>query len=392
MVVDALVVGAGAAGSACATLIAREGLHVQLVDRPGSSHARPAEVFAPQTLRLIQSLGLPLPDVRHGAARCRGVLSLWGSANPEFFDNELYACAPGVIVDRLRYDAQLVAGAIAAGVMVLPPAALLYHQVRFGRGVWQGPLPTYPDTMLHASVVIDATGRNSGFVPPRVQRRQFLDRLVALFTPYPDLVRDPDLLLVEAAADGWWYAARDSAGPTSVVYVSDADLLPRTAAARTQYLYAAFAATDLPRAQFSSVPEFDQHRAVDARVSRRTAVCGEHWVAIGDAAFAIDPLSGEGTHFAFLSAEKAAGAIAAFLRNGTREPLDEFSAWFEAQFAEQCERRCHTYFCVERALHDQLFWSRRLPPTGQESGEAIETTNLVRRKPLSRVPTQYQRV
>jgi 3-(3-hydroxy-phenyl)propionate hydroxylase len=59
---NVVVVGAGPAGSTCATLLAKAGIDVLLVEAGDFSQLRPAEVLAPVTVRLLSELGMRSPQ------------------------------------------------------------------------------------------------------------------------------------------------------------------------------------------------------------------------------------------------------------------------------------------------------------------------------------------
>ena len=353
-VYDVAIVGAGAAGSAAAVLLARAGVRVALVMRSVTGRERPAEVCSPATLRLMRTLGLPMPDRAHQARVCRGVLSAWDSPAPQFFDYGLLACEPALALDRSAYDAALVAAARAAGAAVLVdrgPASVARRRASWIIGGDR--------THLHAGWLIDASGRSGGLAPVMTSRRCFSDRLVACTMRQPGHdASDPraDLLLLAAVRGGWWYVSQPASGAASVVYLTDADLLPRTAAARSAHLARAFDEARLLH-DLAAAPVFDSHRVADARTSHRLSVAGDGWMAIGDAALSVDPLSGEGLRLAIASAAAASGALLAARAGGP--PSEPFDQWYGDQRTKQRGAAAAAYAPVVRRFADDPFWQRR---------------------------------
>jgi flavin-dependent dehydrogenase len=102
------------------------------------------------------------------------------------------------------------------------------------------------------------------------------------------------------------------------------------------------------------------HYSLDARSTRRQKFGGPRWVAIGDAAFTHDPLSGQGVLFGVRSAEMAASAVFSLLKKGEESSFTAFLNWCEAQWLKQRATRASVYSKVLPSFRPKLFWSRRL--------------------------------
>jgi len=351
---DVAVVGAGAAGATAALLLARAGVRVVLMTTTSTRSDRPTEVCSPTTLRLMRALGLPSPDAASHARECRGVLSAWDTPSPQFFDYGLFACEPALAIDRPAYDAALVAAAQTAGAAVVThrgPATV----ARAGR-TW---MLSSASTRVHAGWLVDASGRGGGLAPRITSRRCFSDRLVACAMRQPrrdaPSVHD-DLLLLAAVRGGWWYASWNGSADATIVYLTDADLLPRAASARSAHLARAFDEARLLHDGLEA-PPFTAHRVADARTSHRPQVAGDGWMAIGDAALSVDPLSGDGLRLAIASAAAASDALIA-ARAGV--PASEgFTTWYREQWIEQRRAATAAYAPVVQRFTDDAFWRRR---------------------------------
>jgi flavin-dependent dehydrogenase len=164
------------------------------------------------------------------------------------------------------------------------------------------------------------------------------------------------VLLLAAVGGGWWYVSQSATG-AAVVYLTDADLLPRSAYARSIHLGRAFDEASLLREWVRAAPAFSSHRVVDARTSHRLKVGGDGWMAIGDAALSVDPLSGEGLRLAIASAARASEAIT---DSGRDLPAwESLAAWFGDQRTEQRQAAAAANAAVVRRFADDLFWRRR---------------------------------
>ena len=352
---DVAIVGAGAAGATAALLLVRAGVRVALVRRRPRGFDRPAEICSPATRRLMRALQLPMPDATDDARVCRGVLSTWESSDPQFYDYGLLACEAAIAIDRSSYDEALVAAARTAGAAVIcgDVAARVVHH----RGNWT---VEFDRTSLLARWLIDASGRGGGLAPTHTSRRCFSDRLVACVIRQARCAASgpcSDVLLLAAVRGGWWYVSQSATGAASVVYLTDADLLPRSAYARSIHLGRAFDEASLLQEAIGAAPAFSPHRVVDARTSHRLRVGGDGWMAIGDAALSVDPLSGEGLRLAIASAARACDAIT---DGGRGLPAwESLAAWYGDQRREQRHAAAGANAAVVRRFADDLFWRRR---------------------------------
>jgi flavin-dependent dehydrogenase len=322
------------------------------------SRPRPAEVLAPVTVRLLSELGLPSPRSGCGAVACRGILSAWSLLKPEFFDYELYSCSAGVTVDRRIFDLDLAASAVAAKARLMKGSRLRRAEIR-SRDRWDLLIEQAGRVIsVQADFLIEAVGRKGSFSALSQRARTFCDRLVAVMIPHVGPAADDGLLLLEAGQDGWWYSSHDDREATSLVYLTDADLLPPESVARSQRLKDAYASTRLIQDLLGAAADFQAHRVVDARTSWRTVI-GDRCLAIGDAAFANDPLCGAGIRFALLSAEKASRAVAAFLHHDKQQLFEEYATWFASEVTSQLYSKQNVYGSVRSELHRSMFWNRR---------------------------------
>ncbi len=78
--------------------------------------------------------------------------------------------------------------------------------------------------------------------------------------------------------------------------------------------------------------------ALDARDWQRNRLAGDGWLAVGDAAGMVDPLTGEGIYYAMRSGDLAAETLGA-IRSGAvaREAADEYRSSLQADFTGELE-------------------------------------------------------
>jgi flavin-dependent dehydrogenase len=357
---DVIVVGTGPAGCACATFLSRAGHDVLLVERSPSSRWKPVEVLAPATVQLLRYHRLIDSDLTKKYGVCRGVHGLW-DPHPGFFDYQLFACDAGVAVDRSVFDRELLGPAVAAGTCILPVSVV--HRAAPGRdGRWTLEL-THAECgkmTVRAPVLIQAGGRAASTPGLEPVDRKYFDRLIAMACRM-DLPPSPvQIMLLEADAEGWWYSSCDAGGRGAAVYLSDADLLPKSRQERASFFRRKFASSRLLRQHLPPLPDVLDLRLIDARTSRVKRFCTRASLSIGDAAYAVDPLSGSGVRRAVESALAASAAVQAFLVTGDARDLKRYDGWASAEFQRWLRDKDDVYAEASDDLHSYPFWKRRI--------------------------------
>src|SRR5688572_11040292 len=161
---DVCVLGGGPAGSVLAARLAQLGHRVALVERAAFPRPRLGESLSAGVLPLLDAVGARALVEGARFPRVHRVRRAWGGDAEERVDPR----AEGMLVDRGRLDALLLAHARALGVTVRHPAAVRAC-ARDGAG-WR--LRVEEDgraTDLRTALVADAAGR-AGALPTRRRR------------------------------------------------------------------------------------------------------------------------------------------------------------------------------------------------------------------------------
>lgn len=149
---DVAIVGASLAGSSAATLLARAGMHVALVDKNEFPRRKPCgEGLSPLGIKQLGLLGikdqvLALPHLSycgyriHAGYRLSTVQSPWGD---------------GLTIQRSYFDDALLKTALSAGVEAFIPGRVL--EIKDGMLI-------LPDEQISARVIVVACGANSKLI------------------------------------------------------------------------------------------------------------------------------------------------------------------------------------------------------------------------------------
>jgi flavin-dependent dehydrogenase len=356
--VDVVIVGGGPAGSAVALRLARAGCAVALVERSCFERPRIGETLPPAVQPLLADLGVWGAFASIGAVPSFGTRSLWGDEQPADHAHLVTPYLTGWHVDRVRFDRLLVAAAADAGASVLLGARVADVEAHSGR-LAVG-LATGPRTALEARMVVDATGRAAVVGRRLGAERAVFDRLVGTASA---LVDDHDraggYTLVEATPAGWWYSAPAGSGRIVATLMTDADLakpgtLHDAGSWRKALALAPCTRTRVGRRTAEWGPRL--FAATSQRVVRRPNGSWS-WLAVGDAALAVDPISGSGVVRALRTAAAGSTALLAAL-DGDREAIAEYDAAGEGLCRTYLRERA-SYYGAERRWPLAPFWHRR---------------------------------
>jgi flavin-dependent dehydrogenase len=346
---DALVAGAGPAGSIAALELSRAGLRVVVADRMDQSTPKIGESLPGVGLRLLRSLRVDVSEFGTAHRKIGGNMTCWGAEELEATDFIADPDGPGWRLSRHRFDSQLLAAARQAGAL---HSAFHVDLVARQSETWE--CRTSPGESITARWLIDATGRSS-HIARRLGVQRVRDEGLVALCGFSLIHPDPpsDRTLIEAVREGWWYGATlPDKTPLLVWHVRPQD----ARAARQDWVQALsrtlFVKALAPYSQFST-----QMLVAEAGGSRLSAFHGEHWIACGDAAMSFDPLSSQGIYTAMYSGLIAARAIVATEKHDS-SALANYASRLESIRTAYRTRLASTYAQVRR-WKDAPFWASR---------------------------------
>jgi flavin-dependent dehydrogenase len=366
---------------------------------PGAASAHVGEHLPPEAAPYLGQLGLweSFRAAGHFASLASsGTRAAWGSAEPHDREYIFSPYGPGWNLDRTHFDAWLLAAAGEAGAEVYHDATVtIVHPRALGwdvEAVIAGEKVTFRPAFL-----VDATGRASAIARRLGSRRLTRDHLVAVIgwagageapqgpdrSPVPggDVAADTTLL-VEAVPDGWWYTAALPGGARVAAFMTDPPLWSNRRQSLAAFWLDRLAETTYVRERMASPggqvivrpagtwrtdPLYPQG-AFPCPAPRESGPggSGPGWLAVGDAAAALDPLSSMGITRALASGLAAAGAIARHL-DGDPDALAEYASDITWAYEVQLAARTR-YYAQEQRWPARPFWQRRhrdralLPP------------------------------
>ncbi len=280
---------------------------------------------------------------------------MWGSREPRVNDYLFGLNGAGWHVDRAAFDRLLAQNARKAGANVRAGSRLSSPPLRTRRH-WVFEFARNGQRFgCSCRFLVDATGRSGTPWLAHLSPRVVLDRLIAVVWTGQSRCSS-QYLSVESVTDGWFYSANLPQEQTTIAYMTDSDLY-RKSRQRTPSLWRwRLDQTTYALERLAIGADLSKLRIVSAATVIRAHPAGEHWCAVGDAAFSQDPLSGLGVHHALESAARAASAIKTFLAGG--KPLNSYKLWIKRRFRAYLISR-RQYYASELRWLASPFWERR---------------------------------
>lgn len=350
---DVAVIGGGAAGCAAAATIAPSA-SVALIDRIATPGWRIGETLPGAARRVLVAIGGWERFTTAGHAEAPVKVSRWGSDEPVTIDAFRDPDGVGWRLGRARFEADLRADAAARGAVLLTPVTVDRLQrtdvgwiVTFDNG-----------ETLEARQIIDASGRRSRLLHPFGQRRVRMDRLACVYQRVRQCGDGNPSTYTQAMPEGWWYTAALHDGWRIVAFHGDSDEAALRTILRAGPVAVAQRVPGLVEAMGDIEPASALPPQSCAAHSSAASAAGDGWLAAGDCAISLDPLSSQGLLNALVTGMEAGECTLALLAGNTMAiqlHAERIGRIWRAYLAHYM-----TYYGMERRWPDTPFWHRRI--------------------------------
>ena len=327
---DVVVIGGGPAGATTATLVAKAGFRVQLLERERFPRYHVGESLIPDTFWVLERLGMlsKMQGSRFINKHSVQFVSEHGRLSEPFYfaDYKPHESSRTWQVLREEFDQMMLDNAREHGVDVHEGVRVLEVLFEAGRAVGVRTVDeTGVEREIRCAVVVDAAGQ-SCMIQDRLGLREWdpVLKKAAIWTYWKGALRDQGrdegttMVMQTAGKVGWfWY-----------IPLHD-DIVSVGVVAPFDYL---FKGRDSKELESIYCEEVDRCPGVQPRIAaaQRVApfraakeysylskqVAGDGWVLVGDAFGFLDPLYSSGILLALVSGARAADAIATGLAKG----------------------------------------------------------------------------
>lgn len=375
--VDVIVIGGGPGGSTVATLTAKAGRKVLLLEREKFPRYQIGESLLPATVHGIAELLDVRSELEQASfVRKRGGSFRWG-VSPEPW-NFLFGFSPRLSgptsdayqVERAKFDDILLRNAERHGVQVREQAAVkeIIADAERVRGV------RYVDAdgrerEVSARFVVDASGGRSSLhraVGEHQQSEYFRNHALFGYFHGGKRLPGPDAgnILCAAFDEGWFWYIPLSDELTSVGAVVDARSTLLRGDDREAVLMGLIDRCDRVRDMLSEATRVTEGMYGELRIRRDYSYLGERFwkpgmILVGDAACFIDPVFSTGVHLATYSALLAARSINSIIDDRMSEDraLAEFEGRYRREYAVFYEF-LSAFYQMDQG-EDTYFWQAR---------------------------------
>lgn len=358
-----LVLGAGPAGAAVALGLRRLGYAVALV-----SEWRRFPALEGVSLRVLEAL--------RGAGLGRGLeAALQASQRQVVWNGQSHARNVEYLLDRPRFDRGLREDLREAGVELIEGRVLEVQSTANGHR-----LRIEGQAERFADFLVEARGRQAPALSKELGKGLRGPETLSLLNRWQG-APGSTASAVHSLEDGWAWMARQADGQCYwqlTVDVASAALPGK--AQLLDYCRQRRQASALARAFFGAGPQLDvQLHARSSTAILCPQVCGANWIRVGDAAMAVDPLSGNGIFQSLSSALQAPAVINTLLQRPERAALAQcFHARRVEQLFLRFARIGRDFYADEQRWAEQPFWQARRQWPDREPAHRVADFSALR--------------
>lgn len=377
MTCDVAIIGGGPAGSTAATLLARAGRRVVVIEREKFPRFHIGESLLPFSMDAFDRLGVSEKlraagfVIKHGAEITSGC----GARETRFYFKDGFRSGrpTALQVERSVFDQILLDHARESGADVREETTVTAIDPDASPVALTLDSPSGTER-LEAKYVLDCSGRHS-----------VIGTHLGLKQDYPNLQKfavyahfegarlpegiDGSLTRMVRAADRWFWIIPLSATKISVGVVMDTSVFKALRSSPEEVLAASLRELPVMRDRLAGARRVTRVYASGDYSYRHSRLHGARWLMAGDAAGFIDPIFSSGVFLAVLGGERAADALLAALDDPSTAPRAF------ARYERRLTRVMNLYLKFVQSWYRREFVETLLAP--QEFFQVVPAVNAV---------------
>lgn len=321
---DVAIIGGGPAGSSAATVLAKAGRRVLVLEKARFPRFHIGESLLPYNRAVFEELGVWEKIEAAGFVVKRGAQFWMGDGSRhnrlDFSQGSFTEFPEARQVERAKFDQILLDHAREAGAEVREECAVTSHRID-ADGVDVVCQNGGGEQTVRASFLIDASGlanrtANAGSLRDYYEGH----RKIAVFGHFrgvdmPCGDESGDIVIVRRS-DSWFWLIPLAGGKTSVGLVMDKDAYQKVGLGPREVFDGSVMATPAVRDRFQNAELIDELRVTVDFSYKNRRLAGERVVRVGDAAGFIDPIFSSGVMLAMSSGVEGAKVVDGALRKG----------------------------------------------------------------------------
>jgi flavin-dependent dehydrogenase len=321
---DVAIIGGGPAGSTAATLLAKAGRKVIVLERDKFPRFHIGESLLPFSMATFSRLGLD-EKLRAGFVEKYGgeIAEAGGEKATKFYFKDGFGARTDRSYQVLRseFDKMLLDHARENGAEVHEETSV--DEVTFSNGNCQLRLNGRKTGNIEANYVLDASGRNS-VIGTKFKLKKNYEHLkkLSLFAHYKGVAReagiDGTLTRMVRTLTSWFWVIPLKGDRTSIGVVLDTAEFKKSKLSPEEFFVRALQQQPLMRDRIGEGRRISEVYSAADYSFRNEKLAGERWLLAGDAAGFIDPVFSSGVFLAVFSGEKAADTLQEALEHPKR--------------------------------------------------------------------------
>jgi flavin-dependent dehydrogenase len=346
-----LVIGGGPAGSTAASLLAKQGMQVTLLEAEKFPRYHIGESIQPSCLPVLDMMGARELVEGHGFVRKHGAYFEWGVEDWELNFHHLEGDEQNhhsYQVIRSEFDNLLLRNAETLGVTVHEGVSVRSVDFSDGRAVranWVSTDDKEQTGSIDFDFVVDASGRTGVLSNKTFKNRQYhgMFKNIAVWRYWrgvKDFTKGPvGAIVVKSTPRGWFWLIPLHDGTWSVGIVMNKELFAteRDRLGGMNEVYDdAIAECELTTAQLADAEPVSDYKADQDFSYVADEFAGPGYLIAGDAACFLDPLLSTGVHLAMFAGLLSAASLGSYFRGECSE--DEATNFYAKAYHQAFER------------------------------------------------------